>query len=74
MYLVEGRVFCNFLNFGIIFTGKDKLKTSTVGNSTDILWHKSSVGKSERQELLQQKGCVIWITGLSGSGLCGKWE
>lgn len=25
--------------------------------------------KIDRQELLQQKGCVIWITGLSGSGL-----
>uniref|UniRef100_M1BXM7 Adenylyl-sulfate kinase n=1 Tax=Solanum tuberosum TaxID=4113 RepID=M1BXM7_SOLTU len=24
--------------------------------------------KSDRQELLQQRGCVIWITGLSGSG------
>ncbi|KAL3526884.1 hypothetical protein ACH5RR_011540 [Cinchona calisaya] len=48
--------------------GKDTLKTSTVGNSTNILWHKCSVEKSDRQELLQQKGCVIWITGLSGSG------
>ncbi|KAJ0097360.1 hypothetical protein Patl1_28517 [Pistacia atlantica] len=39
------------------------------GKSTNILWHKSSVDKIDRQELLQQKGCVIWITGLSGSGL-----
>ncbi|CAH2056840.1 unnamed protein product, partial [Thlaspi arvense] len=30
--------------------------------------HKCSVDKIDRQELLQQKGCVIWITGLSGSG------
>lgn len=42
---------------------------STIGNSTNITWHKSSVEKLDRQELLQQKGCVIWITGLSGSGL-----
>ncbi|CAI9111274.1 OLC1v1011459C1 [Oldenlandia corymbosa var. corymbosa] len=47
---------------------KDTLKTSNVGNSTNILWHKCSVEKVDRQELLQQKGCVIWITGLSGSG------
>ncbi|XP_023751848.1 adenylyl-sulfate kinase 3 [Lactuca sativa] len=36
--------------------------------SDNIVWHKSSVDKIDRQELLQQKGCVIWITGLSGSG------
>ncbi|TYI02044.1 hypothetical protein ES332_A11G243500v1 [Gossypium tomentosum] len=36
--------------------------------ATNIVWHKSSVGKLHRQELLQQKGCVIWFTGLSGSG------
>ncbi|XP_031257736.1 adenylyl-sulfate kinase 3-like isoform X1 [Pistacia vera] len=41
---------------------------TSVGKSTNILWHKSSVDKIDRQELLQQKGCVIWITGLSGSG------
>lgn len=42
---------------------------STVGNSSNIVWHKCSVEKIDRQELLNQKGCVIWITGLSGSGL-----
>lgn len=36
--------------------------------STNIVWHRGSVEKIDRQELLQQKGCVIWITGLSGSG------
>lgn len=40
-----------------------------VEKATNIRWHKSSIGKPERQQLLQQKGCVIWITGLSGSGL-----
>ncbi|XP_057492932.1 adenylyl-sulfate kinase, chloroplastic isoform X2 [Actinidia eriantha] len=41
---------------------------STIGNSTNIVWHKCSVEKIDRQELLQQRGCVIWVTGLSGSG------
>ncbi|XP_022720074.1 adenylyl-sulfate kinase 3-like [Durio zibethinus] len=41
---------------------------STVGNSTNIFWQESPVGKLERQKLLKQKGCVVWITGLSGSG------
>ncbi|KAK6152784.1 hypothetical protein DH2020_012423 [Rehmannia glutinosa] len=49
-------------------SGKSTLKMSTVGNSSNIVWHKCSVEKSDRQELLNQKGCVIWITGLSGSG------
>jgi adenylylsulfate kinase len=44
------------------------LGLSTKGKSTNIAWHKCSVEKLDRQELLQQKGCVIWITGLSGSG------
>ncbi|KAJ4831567.1 Adenylyl-sulfate kinase 1, chloroplastic [Turnera subulata] len=41
---------------------------ATVGKSTNIKWHQCSVGKADRQKLLNQKGCVIWITGLSGSG------
>ncbi|PPS06976.1 hypothetical protein GOBAR_AA13665 [Gossypium barbadense] len=41
---------------------------ATNGKATNIVWYKSSVGKVHRQEVLQQKGCVIWITGLSGSG------
>ncbi|GAA0144585.1 hypothetical protein LIER_04997 [Lithospermum erythrorhizon] len=41
---------------------------ATIGNSTNIFWHESPVGKAERQKLLNQQGCVVWITGLSGSG------
>lgn len=41
---------------------------STVGNSTNIFWQECPVGRPERQKLLNQKGCVVWITGLSGSG------
>ncbi|KAJ7952756.1 Adenylyl-sulfate kinase [Quillaja saponaria] len=50
------------------FSGKNLHEISTVGKSTNIMWHECSIGKLDRQELLQQKGCVIWITGLSGSG------
>uniref|UniRef100_A0A2P2L0G0 Adenylyl-sulfate kinase n=2 Tax=Rhizophora mucronata TaxID=61149 RepID=A0A2P2L0G0_RHIMU len=51
-------------------SGKNETNSplSTIGNSTNIKWHESSVEKSERRKLLNQKGCVIWITGLSGSG------
>ncbi|KAH6799583.1 hypothetical protein C2S51_036067 [Perilla frutescens var. frutescens] len=49
-------------------SGKNTLEVGTVGNSTNIAWHKCTVEKCDREELLNQKGCVIWITGLSGSG------
>ncbi|XP_040871726.1 adenylyl-sulfate kinase 3 isoform X5 [Glycine max] len=41
---------------------------SNVANSTNIMWHDCPIQKQDRQQLLQQKGCVIWLTGLSGSG------
>ncbi|KAM3346675.1 hypothetical protein ACQJBY_020946 [Aegilops geniculata] len=53
---------------GSAMAGIDKLVTSTVGKSTNILWHDCPIGPFERQKLLNQKGCVVWITGLSGSG------
>lgn len=53
---------------GSAVAGIDRLVTSTVGKSTNILWHDCPIGQPERQKLLNQKGCVVWITGLSGSG------
>ncbi|KAL3327106.1 hypothetical protein AABB24_037680 [Solanum stoloniferum] len=41
---------------------------STVGNPANIFWHENPVRKVEREKLLNQQGCVVWITGLSGSG------
>ncbi|KAK4563385.1 hypothetical protein RGQ29_005774 [Quercus rubra] len=48
--------------------GQNRSQLSTVGKSTNIKWQDCSVGKIDRERLLKQKGCVIWITGLSGSG------
>jgi len=36
--------------------------------ATNIIWHQSEVNQAAREELLKQKGVVIWFTGLSGSG------
>ncbi len=36
--------------------------------SNNIVWHSTTISKEQRQELKQQKSCVIWLTGLSGSG------
>ena len=36
--------------------------------ATNITWHETTVTAEDREQLLNQKGCVIWFTGLSGSG------
>ena len=36
--------------------------------STNIVWHNSQVTKNDRAKLTQQKPCILWFTGLSGSG------
>jgi bifunctional enzyme CysN/CysC len=40
----------------------------TAIKSRNIKWHESHVTPDDRVELLKQTGCVIWLTGLSGSG------
>ncbi len=40
-----------------------------MSNTTHIVWHTQSVTRQQREELNQQRGCVVWFTGLSG---CGK--
>lgn len=40
----------------------------TQQKATNITWHEGSVTREERQALLNQKGCVVWMTGLSASG------
>jgi adenylylsulfate kinase len=36
--------------------------------STNITWHAGQVSRQDREKLLSQRGCTIWLTGLSGSG------
>ena len=36
--------------------------------ATNITWHEGSVTREERQNLLNQKGVTVWMTGLSASG------
>ena len=36
--------------------------------SKNIFWHGANVTSDERFDLVGQKGCVLWFTGLSGSG------
>jgi len=36
--------------------------------ATNVTWHEHKVSREDREKLLNQKGIVIWCTGLSGSG------
>jgi len=36
--------------------------------ASNITWHEGSVSRQERQQLLNQKGVTVWMTGLSASG------
>jgi adenylylsulfate kinase len=39
-----------------------------MSNDTNVTWHAHEVSRSSRELLNGHKGCVIWFTGLSGSG------
>lgn len=36
--------------------------------SSNVVWHQDTVTRQDREKLLEQKGIVLWFTGLSGSG------
>src|SRR5436190_23597591 len=41
---------------------------STAVKATNITWHEGAVSRGEREQLLNQKGVTVWMTGLSASG------
>ncbi|MBN2372411.1 adenylyl-sulfate kinase [bacterium] len=40
----------------------------TLQKATNITWHHGAIAKADRERLLNQRGVVIWFTGISGSG------
>ncbi len=40
----------------------------TIQKATNITWHHAQITRADREKLLNQKGVVIWFTGLSASG------
>ncbi len=40
----------------------------TAAKATNIVWHEGHVGRGEREGLLAQEGCLVWLTGLPSSG------
>lgn len=39
-----------------------------VQKATNVTWHEHKISRIDREKILNQKGVVIWFTGLSGSG------
>jgi adenylylsulfate kinase len=39
-----------------------------MSNEMNVTWHEHQVSREKRERLNGHKGCVIWFTGLSGSG------
>jgi adenylylsulfate kinase len=39
-----------------------------MAENPQIVWHEQNVTRQERESLAGHKGCVLWFTGLSGSG------
>jgi adenylylsulfate kinase len=37
-------------------------------SNKNIVWHEHQVSKKERTQIKNQKPCILWFTGLSGSG------
>jgi adenylylsulfate kinase len=37
-------------------------------DNENIVWHEHHVSRDERSEMKQQTPCILWFTGLSGSG------
>jgi adenylylsulfate kinase len=36
--------------------------------ATNVVWHTGHVERARREQLLRQRGCTIWLTGLPSSG------
>ncbi|MDN5293097.1 MAG: adenylylsulfate kinase [Eubacteriales bacterium] len=39
-----------------------------MAKASNIFWHAGEVSRQDREKLLQQRGAVLWFTGLSGAG------
>ena len=39
-----------------------------MSDATNVTWHEHQVSRNDREALNGHRGCVIWFTGLSGSG------
>lgn len=48
--------------------GRYEVEDEPLLEKTEVTWHLQTVTRAEREQLNGQHGCVVWFTGLSGSG------
>jgi adenylylsulfate kinase len=36
--------------------------------ATNVVWHEGHVSRAKRESILNQRGCIIWLTGLPSAG------
>jgi len=53
------------MNFYVKISSKFSIKFVFMKN---IVWHENNISKEDKENLLKQKSCVLWFTGLSGAG------
>jgi adenylylsulfate kinase len=46
----------------------DAVESTMANESGGVHWHEHSVSRAQREALNGHRGCVVWFTGLSGSG------
>ena len=44
----------------MVWASATPLDTVDVGKATNIRYHESTVGRTEKELLMGQRGCVIW--------------
>ena len=47
---------------------EEERKKQVVPRATNVVWHELLVDKSTRSQIKEQNPCLLWLTGLSGSG------
>ncbi len=59
-----------FANYSDASVAVRAFPSRAIGMSQDphVVWHEQSVTKVQRVDRNQHRGCVVWFTGLSGSG------
>ena len=57
-------IFVVLCTFNIYFPGGIMAEQK----ATNVVWHEHIVKREDREELLNQKGALLWFTGLSASG------
>ncbi len=43
-------------------------QSETMAGASNVTWHAHAISRAQRETLLGQRGMVLWLTGLSGSG------